>query len=56
VIKADSRGVFSYTMPKAGWWGFAALVDGDEKMPNPDGEPVDVELGGVIWVKTVDME
>ncbi|NQU25562.1 MAG: DUF4198 domain-containing protein [Candidatus Nealsonbacteria bacterium] len=56
VIKADAAGVFSYTMPRAGWWGFAALVDGDEKMNNPDGEPVDVELGGLIWVKTVDME
>ena len=56
VIKADASGVFSYTMPKAGWWGFAALVDGDEKMEGPDGEPVDVELGGLIWVKTVDME
>jgi len=56
VIKADSTGVFSYTMPKAGWWGFAALVDGDEKMKGPAGELVDVELGGLIWVKTVDME
>ena len=56
VIKTDAAGVFSYTMPRAGWWGFAALVDGDEKMNNPDGEPVDVELGGLIWVKTVDMK
>jgi cobalt/nickel transport protein len=56
LIKADAGGVFSYTMPKAGWWGFAALVDGDEKMKGPDGEPVDVELGGLIWVNTVDME
>jgi cobalt/nickel transport protein len=56
VIKADASGVFSYTMPKAGWWGFAALVDGDNKMANPDGEMVDVELGALIWVKTVDME
>jgi cobalt/nickel transport protein len=56
LIKADSAGVFSYTMPKAGWWGFAALVDGDEKMKNPDGQMVDVELGGLIWIKTVDME
>jgi cobalt/nickel transport protein len=55
VIKADASGMFSYSMPKAGWWGFAALVDG-EPMPNPDGEMVEVELGGLIWVKTVDME
>lgn len=56
VVKADANGVFSYTIPKAGWWGFAALVDGDKPMPNPDGEPADVELGGLIWVKAVDMK
>jgi len=55
VIKADSNGVFSYVMPRSGWWGFAALVDGPEQMANPDGKSVDVELGGLIWVKTVDM-
>lgn len=56
VIKADSQGQFSYAMPKAGWWGFAALVDGDEKMKSPTGKMVDVELGGLMWVKTVDMK
>ena len=55
VIKTDPNGVFSYTMPRAGWWGFAALVTGEEKMKNPEGKPVDVELGGLMWVKTVDM-
>jgi len=55
VIKADANGVFSYAMPRAGWWGFAALIDGDAKMRNPDGRMVDVELGGLIWVKAVDM-
>ena len=56
VIKADRNGVFSYTMPKAGWWGFAALVAGDKKMKNPAGKEVDVELGGLIWVRTVKMK
>ncbi len=56
VIKADANGVFSYAMPRAGWWGFAALVDGDEPMKNPEGEEVDVELGGLIWLKCVDMK
>jgi cobalt/nickel transport protein len=55
VIKADANGVFSYAMPKAGWWGFAALVDGDKKMENPDGDAVDVELGALIWVNVTDM-
>jgi cobalt/nickel transport protein len=56
VIKADSNGVFSYTMPRAGWWGFAALSEADEKMSNPAGEEVPVEIGAVIWVKTRDMK
>ncbi len=56
VMKADANGVFSYAMPKAGWWGFAVLIDGDEKLKNPHGEEVDVELGGLIWIKTLDME
>ena len=56
VIKADKNGVFSYAMPREGWWGFAALVEGDEKMENPDGEKVPVELGGLIWVRTRDMK
>jgi len=56
VIKADGQGVFTYVMPRAGWWAFAALVDGDEKMKSPEGEAVDVELGGLIWVRTVDMK
>jgi cobalt/nickel transport protein len=55
VIKADKNGVFSYVMPKAGWWSFAALIDGDEKMENPQGKMVDVELGALLWVQTRDM-
>lgn len=56
VVKADAAGVFSYAMPRAGWWGFAALVPGDDKRPGPDGQPAEVELGGLMWVKTVDMQ
>lgn len=55
VIKADANGVFSYAMPRAGWWGFAALVPG-EKTTGPDGKPAETELGGLMWVKTVDMK
>ena len=56
VIKADGNGVFSYAMPRAGWWSFAALIDGDAKIKSPAGKLVDVELGALIWVKTVDMK
>jgi cobalt/nickel transport protein len=50
VLKADDRGVFCYAMPFAGWWGFAALVDGERQLANPAGKPAAVELGGLIWV------
>jgi cobalt/nickel transport protein len=56
VIKADAQGVFAYAMPRAGWWAFAALVDGDTPMRNPAGEERDVELGGLIWVRCRDMK
>lgn len=55
VIKADAFGVFAYAMPRAGWWGFAALIQAEETMPSPDGAEVPVELGGLIWVHTRDM-
>ena len=56
VVKADANGVFTYAMPKAGWWAFAALIDGDAPMANPEGKKVPVELGALIWVKTMDMK
>ncbi|OQW94510.1 MAG: ATP-dependent DNA ligase [Beggiatoa sp. IS2] len=56
VIKTDVNGVFSYAMPKDGWWGFAALIEGEEPLVNPEGKKVPVELGGLIWIKTVDIQ
>ncbi|MDR1519188.1 MAG: DUF4198 domain-containing protein [Planctomycetota bacterium] len=52
VIKADGNGVFTYGVPFAGWWGFAALNTADEKMSH-DGESKDVELGAVLWTEFV---
>ncbi len=56
VIKADENGVFAYAMSRSGWWGFAALLEGDKKIKNPGGKEVDIELGALIWVKTTDMK
>ena len=56
VLKADAQGQFSYAMPRAGWWGFAALIDGDEPMSSPEGQPVPVEQGALIWVRARDMQ
>ncbi len=50
VIKADSNGVFHYSIPLSGWWGFAALIEGDKKMKSPDGKDVPVELGALLMI------
>ncbi len=55
VVKADSNGVFSYAMPRAGWWGFAALNEADWKLKK-DGQEKGVEIGAVFWVHTQDMK
>jgi cobalt/nickel transport protein len=51
-IFADQNGVFTFGIPKAGWWGFAAL----------DLDPDYIHKGkkcsrdAVIWLKAVDMK
>lgn len=49
-IKADANGVFTYAVPAAGWWGFAALNTSDQKIKH-QGKEKAVELGAVIWIK-----
>lgn len=55
VLKADASGTFHYAMPRAGWWGFAALIEGDQPMTSPEGTEVPVEEGALIWVRATDM-
>jgi len=55
VVKADVNGVFSYAMPKAGWWGFAALNEADRKMKH-NGVDKAIEIGAIFWVNTLDMK
>jgi len=45
-IMADERGVFTFTCPWKGWWGFAGL--NAAKAPYKGRE---LELGAVIWVE-----
>lgn len=56
VVKADGDGVFTYAMPHAGWWGFAALNEDEKKLPGPDGVMYPIEIGALIWVHAVDMK
>lgn len=55
VVKADANGVFCYAIPKAGWWGFAALNE-DEKKIKKDGVMKSIEIGAVLWIKAIDMK
>lgn len=55
-LKADDRGVFAYAMPRAGWWGFNAVAESDKTLKDPGGKSAKIEMGGTIWVKTVDMK
>lgn len=49
VVVADDAGVFSFTCPRPGWWGFAALSTADYQLASPSGEQKDVETGAVLW-------
>ncbi len=53
VVLTDDNGVFSYAVPWAGWWGFAALTTASEPLQH-EGEDKDVEMGAVLWVKFVE--
>ena len=50
VIRADENGVFTYGIPGSGWWGFAALLEGEPV------EGKDHEIGAVMWIKAYDFK
>jgi cobalt/nickel transport protein len=50
VIKSDPNGIFTFTCPIAGWWGFAALSEADYSIKDPTGADKGVELGAVLWI------
>ncbi len=52
-VKTDPNGVFTYSPPWAGWWGFAALNIADFTLKH-QGEEKEVEIGAVLWVKFED--
>lgn len=50
VVKTDANGVFTYAVPFAGWWGFAALTEAPETIQK-DGVAKNVERGAVLWAR-----
>ncbi len=51
-IKADANGQFTFGIPKAGWWGFAALGTGPDKQY--DGK--ELSQDAIIWVQAKEMK
>ncbi|MBU1276318.1 MAG: DUF4198 domain-containing protein [Proteobacteria bacterium] len=50
LVKTDANGVFNWSMPWPGWWGFAALHTAEDFKLKHQGKDKDVELGGVFWI------
>jgi cobalt/nickel transport protein len=53
VVKTDKNGVFTFAVPKAGWWGFAALNE-EKGAIVQDGKKKDAEYGAVLWAQFTD--
>lgn len=51
-IMTDANGIFTYALPRAGWWGFAALGVG----PDTKHDGKELSQDAVIWVQAVDMK
>ncbi|MFP3871227.1 MAG: DUF4198 domain-containing protein [Syntrophobacteria bacterium] len=50
-IRADANGVFTFGIPEAGWWGFAALGAGGDLTHNGK----ELSQDAVIWVQALEM-
>ncbi|CZE47184.1 DUF4198 domain-containing protein [Campylobacter geochelonis] len=51
-MKADANGEFTFGIPKAGWWGFAALGVGSDT----EYKGKELSQDAVIWVQAKDMK
>jgi cobalt/nickel transport protein len=53
-VRADANGVFHATMPRPGWWGFAAALDADWTLTR-NGAEGPVAIVTSYWVLTRDL-
>jgi cobalt/nickel transport protein len=51
VIMTNEFGEFSFSMPKAGWWGFAALTVG----PESEYKGMPLSQDAILWVQATDL-
>jgi len=56
VLQTDENGVFTYAMPRAGWWGFVALTEDGTKVKSANGKVRPVINNCLIWVMVKDMK
>lgn len=54
-IRADANGTFHYAMPRAGWWGFAAILDSDQTLKQNNEEKA-VSIVTSFWVMARDFK
>ncbi|WP_068113264.1 DUF4198 domain-containing protein [Tropicimonas marinistellae] len=52
VAMTDANGIFSFGIPKAGFWGFAALGSG----PDTEFDGKELSQDAVIWIKAFDLQ
>jgi cobalt/nickel transport protein len=52
VAVTDANGVFTFGIPKAGFWGFAALGSG----PDTEHEGKELSQDAVIWIRATDLQ
>ena len=52
VAISDENGYFTFGVPKAGWWGFAALGSG----PATEHDGKELSQDAVLWINAYDME
>lgn len=50
-IRTTDNGVFTLTLPWAGWWGFSAVVQGGDPLRDPSGQMKPVDRKTTLWVK-----
>ncbi len=56
ILKTNARGEFTFVPPRAGWWALTAIPETNKTTRNPEGKKVKAELGGVLWIRCVDMK
>ena len=56
ILKTNAKGEFTFVPPRAGWWALTAIPETRKTARNPEGKKVKAELGGVLWIRCVDIQ